>query len=101
MYIDYKDTCADKAQGITDEDRMANIAFLAEGVKGVTVIFAGCFSDALLSSLPGGETALMTIQRRCCPDEYIGSVELYANGAINAYLRRTGLLVPTGMFRCR
>ena len=99
--IEFKNVCTDKAEGITTQDREDNMNFLREGVVGVKCTFAGCLSDALVSGLPGTESVLMTMNCRCCPDEYIGTVELYANGAINAYLKQRNVPVAIGIFRSR
>lgn len=87
--------------GITGEDREANVEFLRQGVVGVECIFVGKWADALALGLPDAQPTLITLSQRCCIDEYIGTVELYANGAINAFLRQDLKPVPTGMFRCR
>ena len=101
MSIEFKKSASNQPDGFTDQDREENRAFLRKGVEGVRIRFVGAFADALLAGLPGTESVLMTMNCRCCPDEHIGTVELYENGAINAYLRQNGVPFVAGIFRYR
>ena len=80
----------------TDTARRANGGILRDGVVGVNCLYAGD-----LFSAPLDVELKRTLNSRCCPDEHVGSVEVYENGAVNAFLRRDGLDVAVGVFTVR
>lgn len=104
--IDFKTTRTNASEDTTPEDRRANLEFLREGVVGVECVFVGTCTEALVKEFeqPGLthiERILLILIQRCLPNEHIGTVEIYANGAINAYLKYKDIPTATGMFRCR
>lgn len=71
------------------QEQAVNRANLAAGVKGIQCTHAGALSE-WNTATPEQVAAVQTIRTRLNPDEEFGSIEVYANGAINIFGKLAG-----------
>lgn len=81
-------------------DRAENRAFLAAGVAGVECVYAGPLGKAP-GLLVEQRRALRMLVQRLCPDEALGTVEVYANHGLNVFLRQANIPSATGAWTVR
>jgi hypothetical protein len=78
----------------TETARYANRSILSDGVKLADCCFAG---ELFFAPIPVELKRMLNA--RCCPDENIGTVEVYSNGGVNAFLNRKNVEESIGVFK--
>ena len=74
-------------------DQQARRMVLAEGVKGIKCTYAGPVVGMDGRTVPDGEGNRFDLAAVIPSGCNIGSVEIYANGAVNAFVKRDGQTV--------
>lgn len=77
-----------------------NNGFLADGVRGIKCIAAG--SETIVAEHLNTRQKLLLAQLKDninTPDEYLGTVELYENGAMNVFHKRDRLVIGYWAYR--
>jgi len=83
----------------TSDNQFANRAFLNEGVRGVKCLAAG-ISKVVWEHLSEDHKATLSEWRMGVSDgEYIGTIEVYENGAMNAFRKSGGLVIGYWAYR--
>lgn len=86
------------ADGIVfSDDKSKNRSLLTDGVQGISCIYVGPVEDAPTQDYKVWEQVYSLLQ----PGQFVSSVEVYANGAINAYVKQQGGKPALGFVRYR
>lgn len=94
--VDYADFNLGTDLETAVHEQARNRAFLRAGVEGVQCLYAGPADKAPLTR-EQSYAVVSVISNRLFPDEALGTVEVYANGALNVF-GRTGSGLGTRVF---
>lgn len=84
---------------LIQQDTRINRAFLRQGVQKQACVAAGTLEVVSDLLSPPAFDALLRIIDGLFADEALGTVELYANGAFNAYRKRGGRVTGFYIYR--